>query len=80
MKIATNIETRTCNQEATVEDTTAITNKTPKVSKEKKKAQGSLKRRPEHPSKIKQENRKKVNGDKTAKIPFLGASSSGGVW
>ena len=38
-----------------------------------------MKREPEHFSPVKQENRKKVNVENTAKIPVLGASSSSGA-
>ena len=38
-----------------------------------------MKRGPEHFSSVKQENRKKVNVDNTAKIPVLAASISGDV-
>ena len=78
LEASTTNETGTRNQENMVEDTTANTNKAHKGSQEKQ-TQGSMKRGPEHFSPVKQDNRKKVNVENTAKIPVLGASNSSGA-
>ena len=60
LEATTSNETGTRNQEKTVEDTAANTNKAHK-GKQEKQTQSSMKRGPEHFSPVKQENRKKVN-------------------
>ena len=57
LKTATCNETRIRNHEASVKDNTVNTNKADKERQEKQKSQGSMKRGPEHFSRVMQGNR-----------------------